>query len=162
MKRLFCGAVMLTLVWSAVHAGSPELERVKALAGTWKGKTDMGQGEQEMTVTYAVTAAGSAVVETLHPGTPMEMVSVYHDAAGKLTMTDYCMLGNQPRMKLDAATDNSITLSVHDTTGISDANDPHMHALTIEFTNAHAITHHWKMFKAGKEDSVHSFKLTRK
>ncbi len=32
------------------------------------------------------------------------MLSVYHDLNGKLTMTHYCMLRNQPRMKLVKST----------------------------------------------------------
>ena len=47
------------------------------------------------------TAGGSAVQETQFPGTPMEMVSVYHLDGADLVMTHYCVLGNQPRMKAD-------------------------------------------------------------
>ena len=48
-----------------------------------------------------VTAAGSAVHETIFPGTGHEMVSMYHADGKDLIMTHYCALGNQPRMKLD-------------------------------------------------------------
>jgi hypothetical protein len=41
-------------------------------------------------VEYRVTGAGSAVVETLFPGTPHEMVTVYHARKGVLCMTHYC------------------------------------------------------------------------
>ena len=32
------------------HKGSTEFERMKSLAGTWKGKADMGEGPMEFTV----------------------------------------------------------------------------------------------------------------
>src|SRR3954467_2783963 len=69
------------------YKGSPEFERMKALAGTWKGKTDMGQGPIEMTVEYRVISGGSAVEERIFAGTPKEMVTMYHDKNGKLALT---------------------------------------------------------------------------
>ena len=48
-----------------------------------------------------VTAGGSVVHETLFPGQPQEMVSVYTVNGPDLIMTHYCVLGNQPRMKAD-------------------------------------------------------------
>jgi len=45
----------------------------EALSGDWT----LNGGDSSVGVSYHVTAAGSAVVETLFPGTPHEMVSVY-------------------------------------------------------------------------------------
>lgn len=141
--------------------GSAELERIKSLAGVWKGKEDMGQGVQEVVVNYAVTAGGSAVVETLFPKTSHEMVSVYHDEGGKLTMTHYCMLRNQPHMKLTHTTPVSMTLSLAGRAGIANANEPHMHALTINFINADSIEHRWISYKDGKESNTVKLVLAR-
>ena len=49
---------------------------------------------------YRVAANGSVVVERNFPDTPKEMISVYHDRGGKLSMTHYCALANQPQMSL--------------------------------------------------------------
>ena len=50
-------------------------------------------------VEYRLTAGGSALVETLFPGASRgQMVSMYYDRKGKLAMTHYCMLRNQPGM----------------------------------------------------------------
>jgi len=65
------------------YKGSKEFERIKTLAGTWKGKMDMGQGPMDMAVIYRVVAGGSAVEERTFPGTPMEMVTMYHDKGGR-------------------------------------------------------------------------------
>lgn len=145
------------------HTGSAELERVKGLVGTWEGKMDMGQGEEQpMVVKYELTAGGSAVIETSLLGTPMQMTSVYHDDKGKLTMTHYCMLGNQPRMKLVGTTDTSVSLSMDGTTGISDANSQHMHALKISFVDDKTIEQDWEMYQDGESAGTTTIRLTRK
>src|SRR4051794_37188132 len=73
--------------------GSIEFERLKTLVGTWKGKTDMGQGPIEMTVQYRLLAAGSVLEERVFQGTPNEMVTMYYEQGGKLALTHYCMMG---------------------------------------------------------------------
>ncbi|MEE9214278.1 MAG: hypothetical protein V3U54_05695, partial [Thermodesulfobacteriota bacterium] len=80
------------------YTGSPEYEKMKTLAGTWEGTSSMGEEGEKVTVKYEMTSADSAIVETLFPGTPHEMVSVYYDDNGKLSMTHYCMIKNQPNM----------------------------------------------------------------
>src|SRR5688572_30499189 len=81
---------------------SPELERVKALAGRWEGTTFRErEGTSAAVVTYEVTAAGSAVIEKLFPGTQREMTTVYHDdSSGRLIAQHYCNAANQPRLRL--------------------------------------------------------------
>src|SRR5687768_12947493 len=76
-------------------------EKIKALAGTWVEADKDGKPTDKVVSVVKVTAGGSAVQETIFPGTQMEMVSVYHLDGADLVMTHYCMLGNQPRMKAD-------------------------------------------------------------
>lgn len=88
---------------SAPYSRSGEFERMKQLVGAWEGTSDMGKEGQKVRVEYRLTAGGSALVETLFPGSGEEMVSVYYDRKGKLAMTHYCMVRNQPRMTLAKA-----------------------------------------------------------
>src|SRR6058998_1207043 len=81
----------------------PGLERLKKLAGTWVAADKDGKPTDQVVSVVRVTAAGSAVHETLFPGQPHEMVSLYHTDGADLVMTHYCSLGNQPRMKADPA-----------------------------------------------------------
>ena len=83
--------------------GSAEMERMKSLVGTWKGTADMGQGPMEFTVEYRLVAGGSAIEERIFAGSPKEMVTMYHDKKGKLSLTHYCMLGNRPGMLLKSS-----------------------------------------------------------
>src|SRR5204863_9211641 len=77
-------------------ASSPEFQQLKQLVGNWKGMHQEPGAKQPTPtqVTFKLTAAGSAVEETLMQGTPHEMVDMYHDENGKLAMTHYCAIGN--------------------------------------------------------------------
>src|SRR5262249_52392572 len=73
---------------------SAELNHIKSLAGRWMTTTsEFGTPNQKVYVDFEVTAGGSAVLEKIFPGTPMEMLSVYYDDDhGKLAMTHYCIM----------------------------------------------------------------------
>jgi hypothetical protein len=106
MKMKIVASVVLALsacvfVAQAQHdnKGTAALEQFKQLAGEWVGKMKHGDMEHDMRVIYKVTSGGSAVVETIDPGSPHEMVTVIHADGNALLLTHYCMLGNQPHMK---------------------------------------------------------------
>jgi hypothetical protein len=146
----------------ASTAGSAELERMKQLAGAWEGTSDMGKEGEKVRVEYRLTAGGSAVVETLFPGTAEEMVSVYHDRHGKLAMTHYCMLRNQPRMTLGKADAQTMELVfARKGNDIDPAKEKHMHAVHIAFTDNNHITQKWTMYENGKDKGGVTLKLTR-
>src|SRR5262249_15198538 len=81
-------------------------EQFKQLAGGWVGKGPVKDGP-DVHILYKVTAGGSAVVETLFPGTDHEMVSVIHPDGPDLLLTHYCHLGNQPQMKASAQSEGN-------------------------------------------------------
>ena len=60
------------------HEKNAALDRFAQLAGEWVGKGMHGGKEQEIRIVYKVTAGGSAVVETIDPGSVHEMVTVIH------------------------------------------------------------------------------------
>ena len=67
-----------------VIKSSAELDKVKGLDGKWAGTAKHANGkEEQVAVEYRVTSGGSAVEEKLFPGTPHEMISMYHDRGGK-------------------------------------------------------------------------------
>src|SRR5947209_5751726 len=113
MVRQFvvCGLV-LTLSLASYGADKPEpklpppptnanLEKMKKLAGTWLAADKDGKPTDQVMSIIKVTAGGSVVHETLFPGQPHEMVSIYTADGTDLIMTHYCVLGNQPCMKAD-------------------------------------------------------------
>lgn len=171
-------SIILTLVFTTAcfasekpmqmkpHKSSAALEQIKALAGTWKGtansnKQAKNKKPQSVTVSYKVTSGGSAVVETTFPGTPQEMVTVYRDVNGKLNMTHYCMLGNQPRLTLSKATEKRISMSFNGGQNFNPKKDPHMHSLTLDIKNKNRIVQNWSFYSGGKQQAINSISLSR-
>jgi len=145
----------------APYSGSKEYERMKQLVGVWEGTSNMGKEGQRVRVEYRLTAGGSAIVETLFPGTPEEMISVYYDNKGKLSMTHYCMLQNRPSMKLQKAGPDTLDFVFAKGSGIDPKKDAHMHALTISFVDKDHIAENWTYFEDGKEKGVTKLNLSR-
>jgi hypothetical protein len=115
------------------YKGSAAFESMKSLVGKWSAESPM---MGKMNTEFRLIAGGSVVEERFAEGTPMEMLSVYHDVNGQLTMTHYCMLRNQPRMKLTKSTADSLTFDLAPTPGLNPAKDKHMHGATYTFLDA--------------------------
>jgi hypothetical protein len=143
------------------YQGSVEFERMKSLVGTWKGRTDMGEGPTEFTVEYRLVSGGSAIQERIFAGTPKEMVTMYHDKQGKLALTHYCMLRNQPGMLLKSSDKKSLQFDFDANCGIDAKAEMHMHSLSITFDDADTITQDWKLFEGSKVKESHPFVLKR-
>jgi len=140
---------------------SAEFERMKTLIGTWKGKTDIGQGPVDLTVQYRLLAGGSVLEERVFAGTPNEMMTMYYDRDGKLAMTHYCMMGNRPGMLLKSADAQTLKFDFDKTCGIDPRKESHMHGLTIRFDDAETITTSCKAIVDGKEIPEHPTTLKR-
>ncbi len=144
------------------YVGSAEFERLKGLAGTWKGtSTEMNGEKWDGTVEYSVTSNGSAVVEKLFAGTPHEMVSVYYDNNGKAVMTHYCGLGNRPQLGLVSSNDHEMQFVFSNANEIDPAKEMHMHALKLTFDGKDKLVQDWKLFKDGAEAGDTIIALTR-
>jgi hypothetical protein len=110
------------------------LEKMKKLAGTWLVADKDGKPTDQVASIIKVTAGGSAVHETLFPGQPLEMVSIYTADGPDLIMTHYCVLGNQPRMKADASSPrNQLVFQFAGGANLDPAKDKHMHEATLTF-----------------------------
>lgn len=148
MLRRFvvCGLVLtlgLTLSLASYGDGKPQvklpppptnagLEKMKKLVGTWVAADDDGKPTDQVVSIIKLTAGGSAVHETLFPGQPQEMVSIYTADGSDLIMTHYCVLGNQPRMKADPnSPSNQIVFRFAGGANLNPAKDKHMHEATL-------------------------------
>jgi len=108
------------------------LEKLKQLAGTWLVADKDGKPTDQVASVIKVTAGGSAVHETLFPGQPHEMVSIYTVDGPDLFMTHYCVLGNQPRMKADPNSPaNQIVWRFVGGGNLDVKKDKHMHEATL-------------------------------
>ena len=141
---------------------SRDFERMKDLVGVWEGKADMGKGMENIKATYELTSAGNAIVERLFVGQPHEMVTVYHDFNGKLSMTHYCSLGNQPHMELMNPGENNMMFVLSEKNpNLLSVKETHMHALNISLDNKDSITHTWSLYEKGEKKSDVVIKLVR-
>ena len=113
-------------------ATNPAFEKLKKLAGTWVTADKDGKPTDQVVSVIKVTAGGSTIQETLFPGQPMEMLSVYTLDGADLVMTHYCVLGNQPRMKADAKSPtNQIVWKFTGGGNLDPKKDKHMHEATL-------------------------------
>jgi hypothetical protein len=102
------------------------------------------------------------VEETLFPGTPHEMISMYHLVDGELLLTHYCAMANQPRMRLDreASTPDRLVFAFDGGTNFDPARDTHVHSGVVEW-KGEALHTAWAVYSAGKQAGQNEFVLTR-
>jgi hypothetical protein len=136
-------AISLLFLSTAALAQSPaqsEFTQLKALAGTWEGKTLQGA---PVNVDYKLTASGSALMSTIHEHG--DMISMFHlDGPDKLLLTHYCSMGNQPRMVATTSADGkSVTFRFLDVTNLSAPDAGHMDSLVIAMVDANHHTEEW-------------------
>ncbi len=139
-------------------------DRIKSLGGEWEvTRGPGGHGQHGATVQYKVTAAGSAVQETLFGGTDHEMITLFYVEDGKLALTHYCMLQNRPLMREEKTSNPAqIVLVCPKTENAKIETEDHMHQVTYTFIDADHVKADWVLYKGGKSDSTHSFELARK
>lgn len=144
-------------------AAPSRLDVMKKLAGDWVQVGPDGKTSDQVVATYRVTAAGSAVEETLFAGSPHEMVTVYHMDGDDLVLTHYCVTGNQPHMKAEKQADPK-RLVFHCTggTNMKSENDEHMHQATLVFKDDDHLHSEWQDVKDGKNAFTATFDLARK
>lgn len=142
-------------------ATSPAFDSLKKLVGEW---TATGPDGKSMETKFRLTAGGSVLVETLFPGKPEEMVTMYHMDGPDLILTHYCMLGNQPRLKAASVAETK-KLSFKSVGG-TNMKLADMHMGQAEFTlvdNDHFVAD-WCSCTGGKPDESHhvNIKFARK
>jgi pimeloyl-ACP methyl ester carboxylesterase len=136
-------------------------EQFKRLAGEWVGKVQGKDGPQ-VHIQYKVTAGGSAVVETIWPGTDHEMVSVIHPDGSDLLLAHYCVHGNQPHMKASGnGQGNKIEFKFVRATNLKSEKDPHMHDVTYTFVDKDTLRTETTVFSGGKPARQAVFELKR-
>lgn len=144
-------AACLALAGTA-HAQSPAagaFDRFKALAGDWIDADGDAGAKGQVVASYRLTGAGTAVVETMFPGSRHEMTTVYHRDGSDLVLTHYCAAGNQPRMRAKTVDGNAVAFEFDGGTHFDPARDGHMHNARIEFLGADEIRAQWQSWDKG-------------
>ncbi len=134
----------------APYAGSAAFERLKTLEGNWSGTASDQAGGGPMKVSYEVSSGGSVLLEKLFADQGHEMVSVYSDEKGTPVMTHYCMLKNQPKLKMTGSDEKSIRFEWIPANGV-EITDEHMHSLKVTFDGPDKFTQEWSHYENGKQ-----------
>jgi len=167
MKRqlLIAGLMCVGLTLSAIGDDKPDqapiastnagFEKLKTLVGTWVVADEKGQPTDQVASVIRLTAGGSAIHETLFPGEPHEMVSVYTADGSDVVMTHYCVLGNQPQMKAKAnSPGDQLNFEFVGGGNLDPTKDKHMHSAVLTFVDDDHIEVNgvgWEEGKPAKE-----------
>jgi hypothetical protein len=147
-STLICGLLLVGLSVSASgedkHDHQPPappknagLDKMKTLVGTWVAADKDGKPTDDVVSVIKLTAGGSVIHETLFPGQPHEMVSIYTVDGPDLVMTHYCMLGNQPRMKASTKSPgNKLNFEFAGGSNLDPKKDRHMHSAILTIVDA--------------------------
>lgn len=124
-------------------------------------KTGPDNKPMELVVVYKTVSNGSAVCETLFPGSPEEMITMYHLDGDRLTATHYCAMGNQPRMQavLCACEPKAKTCNFNflDGTNMNAATDSFMGKQDYIFNSDDTLTIKWHHLGPGGKDAPDTF-----
>lgn len=146
----------------AAETASPEFDRIKALAGEWEG-TGRGPDGKNIAATASIrlVSAGSAVMMVTGPGTPHEMVTMFHRDDANLMATHYCSAMNQPRMRARPGKEATrIAFEFIDGTNLG-AHPAHMKGLVLSMPDADHHTEEWTFQDGGAQHTM-TFDLRRK
>jgi len=138
-----------------------DFKAVRALEGTWVQVAPAAPaGQKPPTLVLRSTAGGSAIMETMSPGSDHEMLNVYTQDDKGVLLTHYCLMGNQPRMRLTSAKDGVLKFEYVDAGNLRSRDEAHMDSLTIT-VNGDQMKQDWSMYQDGKVTGHHVFELKR-
>jgi hypothetical protein len=144
-------------------SASSRFEALKALAGDWVELSADGKPTNKLLSSIRLTSGGTALQETIFPGTDHEMVTMYHVDGSELVLTHYCMLGNQPRMRADAGAEpNRFAFKFIGATNLKSPQEQHMNEATLTILGPDRFQSEWVSCQDGKTCHQVKFDLARK
>jgi hypothetical protein len=147
----------------AAPTNAQRFEALKKLAGDWVEVDKEGKPTDKVISSIRVTSGGSAIQETLFPGTEKEMITMYTLDGDDLVLTHYCMLGNQPRLKAEPAKDaNTIVFTFVSAGNLKSNDEHHMDHATLTLAGLDRFKAEWVSCKDGKTCHQVGFDLVRK
>ena len=146
-------AISLVLATSAMLAADKTkseeaFDRLASLKGQWVG-TAFGV---KTTLTYILTANGSALMEECRPESKPEMITMFTIDGDHLLATHYCSAKNQPQMATAAITDaqKPLAFSLVRISGLKSPDAFHNTGLTVIPQGNDYLTQEWLYESHGK------------
>lgn len=145
---------------SRPSSSAPHLDEIKQLVGDWYQVGEDGKPSKQLVSSYRITAAGSAVIETLFPGEEHEMVSMYFMDGGDLRLTHYCSLGNAPSFLAERRKEG-LTWRCQGVHNLDSHGAAHMHEGHTTWQDKDRITGTWLQTVDGEVTYTAAFDLIR-
>lgn len=160
---LFVALLVVAVAAPAAAGTSPAWEKLKSLAGEWKGTMAHGDETMPVSVSYTLVSSGTSLMERMATPDGHDMVTMYYPDGSRIMMTHYCSEGNQPRMRAQAAAGEpkSLAFEFVDVTGLANPQAEHMRKLVVRFDDADHFIQEWTHRKGSKEETG-VFKYSRK
>lgn len=133
--------------------------RLKTLAGEWEATTSSGK----VHLSYELVSGDTALLERESSETMPSMVTVYYVDGGRLLLTHYCMLGNQPRMEVNAfnAGTGELDFQFLDATNLASPGAGHMHNAKLRIVDNSHLVSEWQFYENGQPKFSETAKYTR-
>jgi hypothetical protein len=146
-RILITALALATAAVAAQTDAQKAFTTIKSLPGTWEGNSAMGP----VKVTFKTTSGGSAVMSEILG--KEDMITMFNlDGPGRLLMTHYCAVGNEPRMEASASPDGKvITFNYVDATNLASPDAAHMHRMVLTLIDENHHTEEWMFVDHGKE-----------
>jgi hypothetical protein len=144
-------------------AAAQRFAALKKLAGDWVEAGKDGKPTEKIVTSFRVTAAGTALHETVFPGTDHEMITMYHLDGPDLILTHYCTFGNQPRLRAEPDSDGiRIAFKFVSATNMKSTDEQHMDHATLTLVDADHFKAEWVALENGKTCHQETIELVRK
>lgn len=161
-KYMLC-FIAITLVGTASADGgftpNEAFLAMLKLEGKWSGEAfflEPGQSAEEVETTDSETIfkiiGNSTVVQTIAPGTPSEMMSMYHqNGRNELIHQHYCVVGNQPSMRFkESDEEGAIDFRFSGGTNMDVNLDRHFHHHFIRIIDEDTFESRTEIWQSGK------------
>jgi hypothetical protein len=91
------------------------------------------------------------------------MITMYHLDRGRLVLTHYCAMGNQPRMELDPGSSaGRLVFSFAGGSNLDAGQDVHMHQGRVSLVAPERLENEWDVFRGAEKIDSKKFFLERK
>jgi hypothetical protein len=170
MRYLTKLIVALSLVAGAAYAqqngnsnrNSTAFDRMKSLEGEWEVSVVENGKELSTVSTFRLVSGGSVLMNDLAPGTPHEMVTMFHKDGDDVLATHYCMMNNQPRMRaVSTEQTNAVAFEFKDATNLPNPAAAHMAGVKFIILDSNHHIEEWTVVADG-QTSIRRFDFHRK
>jgi hypothetical protein len=156
LARILAGLALLPGAAAAQSSPPPlakpeaAFQALRTLVGDWRSSTPKGPAYD---ISFRLVSADSVLVETYTTRSGRETLTLFHLDGPRLLATHYCAQGNQPRLRLAAATNRRFTFEFADATNLSEGGS-HLHQLDLEILDADHAQETETYQSAGKSEAT--------